>query len=269
MGIFTGSITFLAELFRCVLSMIIELVSYFVLRSTHRGAFSEFEFGTGKIERIVNLLVAFGLCMACIYIFSKITSPGEDTHISSPNLILAVIGADINLILNFYFTMEFIRVNQRESSVIISSQIKSRMAKTAASAVVLIVLILTLWLPDPKSARMVDTMGSIFVLCYMLVIAFDLVKESLPEILDRTIPEPDHYQILRVLTEHFDQYDGFNGYKTRRSGKDLFILINLCFFSKTTLAQIEARLAPLRKSLENELPGSKVTVIPEVMEKPQ
>jgi divalent metal cation (Fe/Co/Zn/Cd) transporter len=162
--------------------------------------------------------------------------------------------------------MAFIRVNRRKSSVIISTQIKSRLAKTVASAIILVVLILTLWLPDPKSARIVDMLGSIFVLCYMLIIAFDLIKESLPEILDRTVPEPDHFQILRVLTTHFDQYDGFHGYKTRRSGKDLFILLNLCFFSKTTLSQIETRLAPLRQSLESELPDAKVTIVPEIMD---
>ena len=266
-GMFSGSMTFISELIRCLLLLTIEYVSYIVLRRTHRGKFQEFEFGTGKIERIVNLLVALGLCIACLYIFGKIISPGEDVPLSAPNLMLAVLGGDLNLILNFYFTIAFIRVNAKESSVIISSQIKSRLAKTVASAIVLGVLILTLWLPDPKSARMVDTLGSIFVLCYMLVIAFDLVKESLPEILDRTVSEPDHYQILRVLTTHFGQYDGFSGYRTRRSGKDMFILLNLCFFPGTTLAQIEARLAPIRQALESELPGSKVTIIPEIMNK--
>lgn len=265
-GLFSGSMTVLSELARCLLLLTIEIVSYVILRRTHRGKFKEFEFGTGKIERIVNLLVAFGLCLACLYIFTKIISMGEDAPISSANLLLAVIGADLNLMVNVYFTMAFIRVNTKESSVIISSQIKSRLAKTAASVIVLGVLILTLWLPDPKSARIMDIMGSIFVLCYMLVSAWDLIKESLPEILDRTVAEPDHYQILRVLTKHFENYDGFRGYRTRRSGKDLFILLNLSFFPKTRLHEIESRLAPIRQSLESELPGSKVTIIPEPMD---
>lgn len=265
-GMFSGSMTFISELLRCALLLSIEYVSYVVLRRTHRGKFQAFEFGTGKIERIVNLLVASGLVIACLYIFTKLISPEEGVPMSSSNLILAVFGADLNLILNVYFTIAFMRVNTRESSVIISSQIKSRLAKTIASAIVLAILILTLWLPDPESARLVDTFGSAFVLFYMLVIAFGLVKESLPEILDRTVAEPDHYQILRVLTAHFEQYDGFKGYRTRRSGKDLFILINLQFFSKTTLAQIETRLSPIRAELEQEFPGSNVTIIPEIMD---
>ncbi len=265
-GMFSGSMTFISELLRCALLLSIEYVSYIILRRTHRGKFQAFEFGTGKIERIVNLLVAFGLFIACLYIFTKLLSPGEGVPMSSSNLILSVFAADLNLILNVYFTIAFVKVNTQESSVIISSQIKSRLAKTIASAIVLAILILTLCLPDPKSARLVDTLGSIFVLCYMLGTAFDLIRESLPEILDRTVAEPDHYQILRVLTAHFDQYDGFKGYRTRRSGKDLFILTNLCYFPATPLARIEIRLNPIREALESQFPGSKVTIIPEIME---
>lgn len=265
-GLFTGSMTFLSEVIRCFLLMIIEYVSYYVLYRAHRGRFNAFEFGIGKIERIVNLSVAFGLFLACWYIFTKLISPGEAVPMSPPNLMAAVIGGDINLIINFYFTMAFIRVNKKESSVIIASQIKSRLAKTVASLIVLLILILTLWLPDPRSARIVDTFGSLFVLGYMLKIAVDLVKESLPEILDRTVAEPEHHQILKVLTAHFDQYDGFREYKTRRSGKDLFILLTLNFYPETRLGQMEERLAPIRRALESELPGSNVTIIPEIME---
>ena len=265
-GLFSDSMTFISEVNRSLLLMSIEYVAYIVLRRTHRGKFREFEFGTGKIERIVNILVAFGLCLACFYILNRLFSISNDTPMSTTNLLMAVVLADLNLILNLYFTIAFIRVNRDESSVIIASQLKSRQAKTVSSAIVLAILVLTLWLSDPRSARMVDFLGSIFVVCYMLMIAFDLVKESLPEILDRTVAEPDHYQIIRVLTEHFDQYDGFRGYKTRRSGKDLFILLNLRFFPRSTLAQIEERLLPLRQALESEIPGSKVTIIPEIMD---
>ena len=265
-GMFSGSMTFISELLRCALLLSIEYVSYIILRRTHRGKFQAFEFGTGKIERIVNLLVAFGLFIACLYIFTKLISPAEGVPMSSSNLILSVFAADLNLILNVYFTIAFMKVNTQEISVIISSQIKSRLAKTIASAIVLAILILTLYLPDPESARFVDTLGSIFVLCYMIGTAFNLIRESLPEILDRTVAEPDHYQILRILTAHFDQYDGFKGYRTRRSGKDLFIQINLCYFPSTPLSRIEIRLNPIREALKSKFPGSKVTIIPEIME---
>lgn len=263
-GLFSGSMTFLSELIRCVLLLLIEYVSYYVLRRAHRGKFHEFEFGIGKIERIVNLLVASGLGLACFYILSKVFSTGVDLPMSSSSLIFAVIGADVNLMINVYFFIAFIRVNQRESSVIIASQIKSRLAKTIASGIVLGVLILTLWLPDPRAARIVDLWGSVFVACYMAVIAWGLVRESLPEILDRTVPEPEQFQILKVLTAYFDHYDGFKGYKTRRSGKDLFILLDLEFFPDTTMAEIEDRLTPLRQALASALPGARVSILPRV-----
>ena len=265
-GIFSGSMTFISESMRCTLLVTVEYVSYFVLRRSHRGKFREYEFGTGKIERIVNLMVAFGLCLASFYIFQKLMAPGEEPPMSTGNMMLAVISGDLNLIANLYFALAFIRVNRNENSMIIASQIKSRRAKTVASFIVLIVLILTLWLPDPKSARMVDTLGSVFVLLYMLGIAYELVRESLPEILDRTVPEPEQFQILRILTAHFEGYDGFKGYKTRRSGKDLFVQLDLRFFPHTRIEEIRARLSPIEKALESDLPGARVTIVPHIMD---
>ena len=265
-GLFSGSMTVISEISRILLLLTIEIVSYMVLRRAHRGMFPEYEFGTGKIERIVNLLVAFGLGITCLYIFSKIVSMGDDAPLSLPNLFLSVISADINLAINVWFTLSFIRVNQEESSIIIQSQIKSRIAKTVATVIVLVVLIFTLCLPDPKSARIVDIFGSIFVLCFMLVIAVDLLRESLPEILDRSVPDPDQYQILRVLIKHFDQYDGFGGYRTRRSGKDLFIMISLGFFARTTVSEIQFRLEPILRDMASEIPHSIITIVSEVVD---
>jgi len=265
-GSLSGSMTALSEIIRFMLLLSIEYVSYVVLKRAHRDRFNEFEYGTGKIERITNLMVAFGLLLSSLYVFSKVISMSDSAPLSTNSLMLTIIAATVNLMANYYFSIAFIRSNQTESSVIISSQIAARIAKTVASVVVLGILMLTLWLPDPKSARIVDLLGSIFLIGYMVVIAYGLIKESLPEILDRTVPEPEHYQILRILTEHFDNYDGFTGYKARRSGKDLFILLNLGFFSQHTLGQIESRLTPLRQALEAELPGSTITIEPEIMD---
>ena len=268
-GLFSGSMTVISELARILLLLTIEIVSYVVLKRAHRGRFQEFEFGIGKIERIINLLVAFGLCVTCLYIFSRSVSTGTPSPLSPSSLFWAVISGDMNLAVNIWFTIEFIQVNQTETSIIVLSQIKSRIAKTVASAIVLVILILTLWLSDPRLARMVDSGGSICVLCFMLVIATDLIRESLPEILDRSVPDPDQYKILQVLTAHFDEYDGFSGYRTRRSGKDLFVMVTLGFFPHTNIAEIQMRLNPIRHDMEARIPGANVTIVSEVFTPPK
>lgn len=261
-GLLSGSMTALSEVIRILLLLTIEVVSYVVLKRAHRGRFVEFEYGIGKIERITNLLVAFGLLLSGLYILSKIFSMDVGAPISTNIMMLAIVSATANLMANYYFSIAFIRSNEKESSVIISSQIAARIAKTVASIIVLAILMTTLWLPDPMSARMVDLFGSLFMVGYMVVIAVGLIRESLPEILDRTIPEPEHYHLLRILARYFDNYDGFDGYKARRSGKDLFILINLGFNQERTLEQIEEMTSPIRQAVESELPGSSVTIEP-------
>jgi cation diffusion facilitator family transporter len=264
-GLLSGSVTALSEIIRITLMLAISFVSYEVLRRTHRRRFNEFEYGTGKIERITNLLVAFGLLLSSSYILFKVLSMDAATPMSTNALALTLLASAINLAINYYFVMAYVRSNRDAPSLIIDTKITSRITKTIASAVVLFVFMVTVWLSDPLAARMVDKCGSILIVCYMAYIAYGLVRESLPEILDRTIPEPEHYQLLRILAEHFEDYDGFNGYKARRSGKDLFILLNLCFLPHRTMEEVKRRLAPLRRAIEKELPGSTVTIEPEIM----
>ncbi|MGD9972635.1 MAG: cation transporter dimerization domain-containing protein [Desulfatirhabdiaceae bacterium] len=92
------------------------------------------------------------------------------------------------------------------------------------------------------------------------------IRESLPEILDRSVPDPAQYQTLRILTEHFDDYDGFHGYRTRRSGRDLFIRMTLGFLPETSISEIEKRLRPIRQHMAEQLPGSILTIESEVVD---
>jgi len=256
----SGSMTAISEVIRMMMLLVIEYAAFSVLKKSHRGLFSEYQYGTGKIERMTNILVAIGLLIVSAFIFQTLFTRTDNTAISSDLLIIAVISATANLMVNYYFAAAFIRANEDETSIIVEAQIEARTAKTIASAVVLAILVMTAMLKDPVASRMIDTAGSMFVAVYMLFIAYGLIRRSLPEILDRTIADPEHFQLIRLLVKHFDAYDGLLDYQARRSGNDLFIIMQLAFFADQTLGEVQQRLAPLREAVEAEMPGSKVTI---------
>lgn len=263
----SGSMTAISEVIRMMMLLVIEYAAYAVLRKSHRGLFSEYQYGTGKIERMTNILVAIGLLIVSAFIFQTLLTRPEYTAISSEILIIAIISATANLMVNYYFSAAFIRANEHESSIIVSAQIAARAAKTVASAVVLAVLVIAAMLKDPVASRMIDTAGSIFIALYMLFIAYGLIKRSLPEILDRTIADPEHFQLIRLLVKYFDHYDGLLDYQARRSGNDLFIILRLCFLADQTFGAVQQRIGPLRNAIETEIPGSKVTIEQSLLER--
>ena len=69
--VFSGSLTMLSELVRGAFLIAIELYTRWLLFAIHRGRLSRFEFGTGKIEQLVWVVIGcclvFGAaCLTCL-----------------------------------------------------------------------------------------------------------------------------------------------------------------------------------------------------------
>ena len=53
---------------------------------------------------------------------------------------------------------------------------------------------------DPRTGRIADTVGALFVVGFMVVVAVGLLREALPDLLDRAIAEPMQVQVDRKST---------------------------------------------------------------------
>jgi len=168
----------------------------------------------------------------------------------------------MNFVLNTYFTGEFIRSNSTEESLILESQIRSRMVKTAASGVVLAVLIMATWLADPIAVAYVDALGAVFVASYMAMTAIQMLRESAPDVLDRALPEKDQLSILRVIAQYFDDFEHFGEIRSRRSGGHSFIDIRLMFDPNSPFKEVIRRCDAIERDLKAAFDDAVITIVP-------
>lgn len=262
-AVLSGSLTLLAELPRTTLLFAVEIIAWITMRRSHRGRLSAYEYGVGKIERVTMILIAGGLLVAAIFtVDTTIRSLDHPNVLPTPALILAVVVASMNFVLNTYFTGEFIRSNSTEESLILESQIRSRMVKTAASGVVLAVLITAIWLADPIAVTYVDALGAVFVAAYMAITAIQMLRESVPDVLDRALPESDQLSILRVITQYFDDFEHFGEIRSRRSGGHSFIDIRLMFDPERPLKEVVRRCEAIERDLRTTFDDAVITIVP-------
>jgi divalent metal cation (Fe/Co/Zn/Cd) transporter len=66
-----GSLTLLGEVLRGVLLISIAIASWIMLRRIHRGQTGAYDFGMGKIEQILSLMVALLLCLSMAFLWYK------------------------------------------------------------------------------------------------------------------------------------------------------------------------------------------------------
>jgi len=264
-AITSASLTVMAELLRGTLLYSIEIITFITMWRSHRGKFAEFEYGIGKIERVITILISGGLYFSAVYTLgSALDRLSQPTILPTPAMIFAVIVASVNLGVNLFCTGDFIRSNQNESSLILDSQIRSRLVKTVASAIVVAVLVAATWLPDPKAATLLDAAGALFAAVYMAVIATQLLRESLPDLMDRALPERDQLMLLKVVARYFDDFDQFDAVRSRRSGGHAFVDMNLEFDADMPLYEVDRRCRAIQENIIELIPDAIVTVTPRV-----
>jgi cation diffusion facilitator family transporter len=263
----SGSLTVLAELLRGVLLYSIEIITFITMWRSHRGKFAEFEYGIGKIERVITILISGGLYFSAVYTLGSAAERiSEPSILPTPAMIFAVVVASMNLGVNLFCTGDFIRSNESDRSLLLDSQIRSRLVKTIASGIVVVVLVSATWLTDPKAATLIDVAGGLFAAVYMATIGTQLLRESLPDLMDRALPEKDQLMLLKVVARYFDDFDQFDAVRSRRSGGRAFVDMNLEFDANMPLYEVNRRCRAIQRDIVELIPDAIVTVTPRVSE---
>jgi Co/Zn/Cd efflux system component len=149
-GYLSGSLTLCADGLRAFLLIKIDVFALIILRRIHRHRFAEYEFGTGKLECLVNVAVGLGMYAAALWIlFSALSRLGGQAPVSAVSVAMGVAFADGNLCLNVYGLYRLYRANRAAPSVIMRAQVRSRLAMTISSSIVLAVVLASISVPDP------------------------------------------------------------------------------------------------------------------------
>jgi cation diffusion facilitator family transporter len=265
-GYLSGSLTLAADGLRAFLLLKIDVFALIVLRRIHRRRFGDYQFGTGKLERLVNVTVGLGMYAAGLWIlFSALERlEAQPPPASALSVALGIAFADANLCLNVYGLFRVYRAHRAAPSIIMRTQYRSRLAMAISSSIVFAVVLASARVSDPTAGNLLDVLGSAFVCAVILWIGTSMVRESLPDLLDRSIDPRAQRFVLQTLAQHVDDYDEVIGLRSRRSGQEAFVEIELGFANHATLGEIARCSGSIVADLRRLLPDAHVRVIPVV-----
>jgi divalent metal cation (Fe/Co/Zn/Cd) transporter len=241
-----GSLTCIAEALRGGLVDLIALVSLLVMRRLHRGTLPGFDFGTGKIEQLCSLAIAVALAVSAVWVGHDAIMLALSQHSDATPLALtlaAVTGA-LNVCINVIAWDEVRRAARGRPSAIMRAQERSRWTKLLSSLTVQVTMTLAAIAKDPMLAAMADAVGALLVCGVMAVAARDLVVESLPDLLDRSmdrLARPALEQAMAVLPGC-----ALAGFRSRGTARAFVLEVTLACPADTgvrAFAESERRLA--------------------------
>jgi divalent metal cation (Fe/Co/Zn/Cd) transporter len=151
---------------------------------------------------------------------------------------------------------------REEPSVIVLSHFRARLAKALGSMVVVTCVVIHMVSPNPMTGRIAEGIGSLFVVGFMVVVATGLLREALPDLLDRALNETMQLHITRTLAVFFDEYDDLISVRTRRSGNIAHVEIKLGFNAAKSLGELSAVISRMRDHLQQSIPNSDILIVP-------
>ncbi|MBP0493197.1 cation diffusion facilitator family transporter [Pararoseomonas indoligenes] len=267
-GLSANSLTLVAEAIRGSLMVVLEMVLLVVLRRIHRGRITEYDYGAAKIEEFANLAIGVAMGAAGVWITISAASrwlfPPEQEGLG---LVLATALSLANVVMNGIALRALWSAGRDGTSAIMTVQIRSRTVKLASSGIVAVAIAVNaaaqvIGGAPPWLAPLAEAIGTGFVGLVMIQLAISLWRESVPQLLDRSLDESRQASINRALAGHFADYDALLEVKSRIAGKQAVVEIALGFERERRIGEIQRVADAVVADLRALIPGAVVTVTP-------
>lgn len=263
-SVWSGSLTLLAETVRGSLMLLLGCYAFTVLRRVHRKRLAAYEFGTGKLEQFANFLIGAALLLGAVWVAGRavgsILSPPPAA--SGTRLLLAAATSMLNLLVNLFAFWALWRAGRDGTSLIMRGQIRARFGKLVTSVIVTVAIGVAAAVPGSPVSRAADILGSAFVVCIMLYVGATLLREALPDLLDRALDEARQNAINEVLIRHYDRYETLERVRSRQAGTRLYVEIGLGFNEGLSFGEVASVCREMAEHLRALIPGADVTVVP-------
>lgn len=261
-AVWSHSLTLLADGLRGGLLTLLELFAYVMLRRIHRRRLPSYEYGAGKIESFLNLLIGAALVLSSVWVFALGVRSLLHPPAANPlGLVGATAIAAANAAQNAWMFVTFLRAGRDRGSVLINGQIRTRLLKLISSIVATLAILISAVFAGRLVGVLADLAGTAVVTQVMLWTAYKLIAGSLPDLLDRTLDEIQHAAINGALIHHFEAFDLIRHVLTRRSGIRMFVEIGLGFHAERSMGDVDLVNQAVRREVEAVIPGATVTIV--------
>lgn len=260
--ILSGSITLFADVMKCGNEILATVFALIILLKMKKGTTFTYDYGMGKFE-IFTRIATGAVMLVSIFIiiftaFNRIFSPEK---VQAAGAIIAVPLMIISAIIDTFLWQKNYRISKADPSPIMEAQWRLRRAKAFSDIAVLLSLVLSFALIGYSWSVYVDPGVSFIIIGFLLVAGFREISSSLPDLFDKTLEEELQIVILKELSAFFDEYHGFYGVRSRRSGSKIYIDIFLGFDPGLAMGTVQDTSDRLKISIEGKIPGSIVSVV--------
>lgn len=224
----TASLSLLGETLRSAFFVGLEFYAVFVLLLLHRGSFSRFDYGTGKLEETVWVVLGVGLLIGSFWMVDRIffVAFGLQESAQPLGLAIAALVNAISLLVNYVSRRVMRQYLRNGGSFVFEAHLKLRDAMFLGSVGLQCTLTAAALARDADLALAFDILGAAFLAILMFRRGIIVMARSLPDLLDAPAAEEQQHWIVRIA-ESLLPAGELVDIRTRRSGKTIEVEIEV------------------------------------------
>jgi cation diffusion facilitator family transporter len=254
-GLFTGSISLIAEAIHSTMDLAAAIIAYFSVRVSDRPADEQHPFGHGKVENISGIAEALLIFIAAgIIIYEAIHRliAGATLEFVEIGLGITVVSIVVNLLVSRYL----LKVSRDTDSLALEADARH----LTTDVITMVGVLIGLALVRLTGLSIFDPITAILVALLIIKTAYDITKKSFGGLIDVRLPKAEEAVILATIKEHTSQLAGFHEVRTRKSGSHRFIDFHLMLPKNTSVEDAHKMCDHLEEDLKNRLPNSNVII---------
>jgi cation diffusion facilitator family transporter len=254
-GIITGSISIISEAVHSMSDFLASVLTFFAVMRSSKPADRDHPFGHGKYEDVAGFIEGFLILFAALYIIwescKKIISHSHIEFDSTPGIIVMSVAIIANLLVSSYLFI----IAKKTDSVALRADAQHLNTDVYSALGVLIGLVLI----KITGITLLDPLIAILVAFIILKTGMSIIKETLNNLLDGTLPEEDIKIVENIINECNDIY-GFKNFKSRKSGSNRDIDITILCEETMSIKQCHDICDELETKIQNVLPNTLITI---------
>ncbi len=254
-GLYTGSVSVIAEAIHSGVDLLASLIALVSVRASDRPPDEDHPFGHGKIESVSGavegLLIFVGAALIVDEAISRLLG-GE--HLDLP-----ILGAGVMLVstvANWLVARQLHAVARTADSMALEAAAEHHRTDVITSVGVFAGLVLV----QIFDAPVLDSLLGLGVAALIVQAAWAITYKSFQGLIDRSLPTDEHAAIERVLAEHGSQFISYHRLRTRKSGAQRYIALDLVFQPSASLADVHEVCDHLESEIHAVLPGASVQI---------
>lgn len=249
----TQSLSILSSLFDSSLDMVASIGNLIAVTFAARPADKKYQFGYGKLEAVSALIQSILMIASLLFLISEavqrfFTSTTTLTH-PEVGIWVMVFSIVITLVLTALQRYTI----QRTQSLAIKADALHYKTDLAVNIIVIISLYLN------QFYQSFDTFACIGICIYIMGSTRLIIMESLEVLLDKEINTHDQSKIIDILNHH-PSVKGFHNFRTRSSGKRIFIEAHIEMDANLTLIEAHRIAHELKDAVEAVYPYAEMIV---------